>query len=80
MCRHGSRDIPEHSRNEETTSMVDVAKVRGPRGHPAARQIGRDLSEVMQPRLAFAQVTLEPAHRGPLELRRSALGVEVDEL
>jgi len=40
----------------------------------------RDLREVLEPRRAFRQVALEPAQRGLLVLRRSALGVEMDEL
>jgi hypothetical protein len=39
-----------------------------------------DLREVLEPRLAFGEVTLKPAHRRRLELRRPALGVQVDEL
>ena len=44
------------------------------------RQIPCDLREVLEPGRAFAQVTLEPAHRRPLELRRAARGIEMDKL
>lgn len=44
------------------------------------RQIRCDLREVLEPRRAFAQVPLEPAHCRSLELRRPALGVETDQL
>jgi hypothetical protein len=33
---------------------------------------------VLEPRLAFDQLPLEPAHRSTLELRRASLGVEMD--
>ena len=39
-----------------------------------------DLRKVLEPGRAFCQVTLKPTHRRSLELRRSALGVEMDEL
>jgi len=35
---------------------------------------------MLEPRRALSQVSLEPSHRSPLVLGRSALGVEVDEL
>src|SRR5262249_44535353 len=44
------------------------------------RELARDLREVLQPGRALADVALEPAHRRLLVLRRSALGVQVDEL
>jgi hypothetical protein len=40
----------------------------------------RHLGEVPQPRRALDEIPLEPPHRGSLELRRPALGVEPDEL
>ena len=44
------------------------------------RQIRSDLREVLEPGPGFRQIPLEPPHRRLLVLRRSALGVEVDEL
>ena len=47
---------------------------QGPYGLiPSAGEARRDLCEVLQPRRAFDQVALEPAHRRLLVLRRSAL-------
>ena len=45
-----------------------------------AGQIRRQLREVLKLRRAFGQIALEPPHRRPLVLRRSALRVQVDEL
>jgi hypothetical protein len=39
-----------------------------------------DLREVLEPGRAFGQVPLKPAQRRPLELRRSTLGVQVEQL
>jgi hypothetical protein len=40
----------------------------------------RDLGEVLEPRRAFRQMTLKPAQRRLLTLRRPALRVQIDKL
>jgi hypothetical protein len=46
----------------------------------SSREARADLREMLKPGRPLCQVTLEPPQRRTLVLRRSALGVEVDEL
>jgi hypothetical protein len=65
--------------SQPASSSRSSIRIRGAALGLPPRQIRCDLREVLEPRRAFAQVTLEPTHRRPLVLRRSTLGVEVDE-
>jgi hypothetical protein len=70
--------VAEHSAAElRPLAMLGLAVIR------TARMIGqarRDLRDILQARLAIAHVAHKPPPRRRLELRRTPLGVEMDEL
>lgn len=61
-------------------STLCVARTRPTRFEFTLSETHRDFREGLEPARAFGQVTLKPAQRSTLVLRRSALGIEVHEL
>jgi hypothetical protein len=79
--KRGNKGSHPCEREGDTLPSRHAERIEGPSlVTPTLLEARRDLCDVPQARRSFAQVAHKPPSRRRLELRRPALGVQVDEL